>query len=213
MYERYIDELLAEYTGSAEDKRILSSNEEKRADWQISIGNYVFLVEAKAGLLPITIKQQMPDMKKLNEYLQTRVLKAVEQLNATEKEFALNACIKIVLLYEEYFEPHILKRETELNLGLTNGGSLWLLTINEFEMLLGVYKKDEALFNEIIQEKLNSEQDPQKTWLSIRSVLGRHGIRHNEHLDQTQFDPYREFINGMAKDHLPGGDLASENTL
>lgn len=67
-----------------------------------------------------------------------------------------------------------------------------MLTINEFEMLLYLYKNDKCLFYEIIKEKDDLETSLSPEGRDIEIIMKKHNVNRNEYLEDyginNQFD-------------------------
>lgn len=82
------------------------------------------------------------------------VIKAMSQLENTEKQFDNGKYIKIILLYEDYLKPELLDHIMDMpECKIENDNYYCLATINELEMLFNNVKTDRKLFDEIILEK------------------------------------------------------------
>ena len=66
---------------------------------------------------------------------------------------------------------------------LKNDGKYWLVNINEFEMLMLIYRQDKEMFKKIIVEKDRLEQEKSNIGRSLSQIMMRNGITQNEYLD------------------------------
>jgi hypothetical protein len=131
----------------------------------------------------LSAKQQHTDIDAIKEFTKRTVLKAVSQLNNTEKEFANGKYIKIILLYEDYLEPELLEQFMEMRkCTVDNDNYFWLMTIEEAEMLFGLCKSDRALFGKIVSEKINREINHSNEGRGILKILNQNGIVKNLYL-------------------------------
>ncbi len=191
-FEKYFEELLTNTLGLDEFSRIPESNIEKRADWRIMLGSYKILVEQKSSLLSISVKQQETDIKAFKNYLRKTIFESVEQLKSTENYYGDGKYIKIVLLYEDYVKPEMIDYVMEMPECLVdNDGFYWLVTIEEMEKLLYLYKQDVILFDSIIKEKIRRETNKSKEGKSIDLLLSKNNINSNKYLKENKFDCYR----------------------
>lgn len=153
-FEEYFKEILNNCLPKDSFKKI-DECAEPRADWHIALNDLNFLIEQKSGLSILKIKQNESNTEAMKEHILNNWGKAVKQLDNTEKSFGLKDAIKIILVYEDYYKSECLDLLFEIDPTLKplDNKKFWLLTINEFEKLLNLFKKDKDLFFEIIKEK------------------------------------------------------------
>lgn len=108
--------------------------------------------------------------------------KAVKQLSKTQKALKLNDAIKIILVYEDYYQSECLDLLFDIDTTLVNDNRYWLVTIREFEMLMHLYKISPELFNDIISEKIEAEQNKSLSGRDLSYFLSQHGINKNQYL-------------------------------
>lgn len=191
-FEKYFEELLANTLSSDEYNRIPESFTEKRADWRLILGSHKILVEQKSSLLSVIVKQQETNINTYKRYLRKTIFESVEQLKSTEDYYGDGKYIKIVLLYEDYVKPEILDCVMEMpDCPVNNDSFYWLVTIEEMEKLLCLYKQDYALFDSIIKEKIRREINKSKDGKSLDLLMEKNNIRSNSYLAEDKFDYYR----------------------
>lgn len=71
----------------------------ERADWEIKLGRFQFLVEQKSTFLRLSIKQQATDIDAIKKFAKDTIFKAMKQLQKTEQDFNNGQYIKVILLY------------------------------------------------------------------------------------------------------------------
>lgn len=157
MYEEYLRELYENNVGQGKYNKIKRSNKKKRADWSLRLFDYSFLIEQKASLIGLSVKQQDTNFASMEKYAQNTIMKAMRQLKETEQEFE-KEYIKIILLYEDYLKPEILDKVFLLpECDIMNDHRYWLMTIQEMEELLYQYSHNPELCLQIINEKIKRE--------------------------------------------------------
>lgn len=189
-FEKYVEELLGCCVGKNDYIKIPESQTKKRADWKISIAGFNILVEQKSTLPVLGIKQNQPDIDAIKKHIIKAWGEAVEQLSETEKYYNINNCIKIILVYDEYFKAESLEELFKLRPDLKNDGNYWLLNIREFEMLMMLYQNDKPLFKIIMNEKIQSETTFSRDGRELCFFLQKHNITHNDYL--TKYGIYDE---------------------
>lgn len=200
-FEMYVEELLNNCLAENNYERITECGR-KRADWKLQLGDYEFLVEQKSSLSLLGIKQTQPDIKKFKEHIIKCWGKAVIQLNETEKDLKLSSPIKIILLYEDYYKSECLDLLFEYDDYVDYyDGKYWLVTINEFEMLIKLYKDNPDLFFTVIKEKDESELNKSNKGREPLRFLRSHGIYENSYLEE--FHIYDQFtkVQNLTKKH------------
>jgi hypothetical protein len=198
LFEKYLAELFNECLEPHEFMRIKEDDTEK-ADWRLTIGDNRFLIEQKSTVMRLSAKQQHTDIDAIKEFAKRTVLKAVSQLNNTEKEFADGKYIKIILLYEDYLEPELLEQFMEMpECTVDNDNYFWLMTIEEAEMLFGLCKSDRAIFAEIVSEKIKREINHSNEGRGILKILNQNWIVKNLYLRSEKFAKYRQAAKTQA---------------
>lgn len=202
LFEKYFLKLVQNCLDESEYERIPESKE-KRADWKLTIGTYKFLVEQKSTIMRLSVKQQQTDINAIKDFATGTILKAVRQLNKTEKDFADGKYIKIILLYEDYLKPELLEQFFNMpECNIENDSFYWLATIEEMEMLFNTAKKDRDLFEKIVAEKIAREINHSKEGKSLIQLLNENGIKKNEYVRQEKFQKYRNIVQDKTKDYF-----------
>lgn len=190
-FEMYVEEILGNCIEISKYKKIPKVNNEKRADWHLSLCGFDILVEQKSGLSLLGIKQNQPDIELLKNHILKDWKEAVLQLESTQKAFNLQKPIKIILVYEEYYQSECLDELFKLDATLTTDKKYWLITIREFEMLLMTYKENPELFKKIVLEKDAAEIKESKDGRGLIFFLENNGITQNKYLQE--FGVLKEF--------------------
>lgn len=181
-FEIYLEEVLENCLSLEQFENIPETNKEKRADWHLKIGNYDFLVEQKSTISFLEAKQSHPNVEKMKKYICETWGKAVEQLDKTQKIKKIDNAIKIILVYEDYFDSLCLDELFDLNQTLVNDKNYWLVSISDFERLLYTYKTCTDKFFKIIEEKIEAEKTSSNEGRELSKFLIENGITHNEYL-------------------------------
>lgn len=189
-FEMYFEEILENCFLKEQYENIEESDKEKRADWHICIGEYHFLVEQKSAVSNIKIKQTHSDVESIKTHITRNWGKAVKQLSETEKALGLTKAIKIILVYEDYYNCECLSKLFEIEKSLTNDNYYWLVSIKDFEILAHTYKTDQNLFFKIISEKIHAEETQSNEGRDLTKFFAENGIKHNEYLDEFGISKY-----------------------
>lgn len=201
-FEKYLYELMGEYVAEGCFEKIPEASE-KRADWRIHLGNYNILVEQKSALLSLDAKQQESNILSTKSYIIRNIIKAMEQLDATEKALCDSKYIKIILLYEDYIQPEIIDSIFSLpECTIDNDNNYWILTIHEMESLLYLHHNDTSTFDSIMQRKLKLEASHSTEGRSISKIMQIYGVSENCHLKQEKFSKYSSEVIKEACAHL-----------
>lgn len=202
LFEKYFEELLVCSLTINEFEKI-PEGKEKRADWKICCGNHQILVEQKSAIMRLSAKQQETDVSAIKSFAVNTVIKAMRQLEKTEKDFNDGKYIKIVLLYEDYLKPEILDQIMAMpECDIENDNYYWLVTISEMERLLMVAKNDRKKFDDIISEKVDRELHHSLAGKSLGQVLDEYGVTGNEYIRQEKFMKYRNAAQDTARSFL-----------
>ena len=191
-FEMYFEEVLSNCLSKVEYKR-LNDNNISLSDWEIHLGEYNIIIEQKATLSLLGSKQTQPDLAALKKHMNKVWGKAVSQLENTEKTLCLNTPIKMILLYEDYYKSECLDRLFSYNPQFKNDCRYWLVTINELEILLNLYRVNKEKAIEILKEKDNMELNRSSDGRDLMQIFERHSIFSNDYLTdfqiyQTQFE-------------------------
>ena len=184
-FEMYVEELLNYCLSKEQFSKISPANNQKRADWTIKIENYTFIVEQKSSLSLLGIKQNQPDIEAMKRHILKTWGEAVNQLSETQTALNLDTAIKIILAYEDYYKSECLGELFRINPNLTNDYNYWLMTINEFEMLLYTYKTNPTVFFEIITNKVKLEHTQSRDGRDIEQLLSKKSISENLYIQKS----------------------------
>ena len=123
---------------------------------------------------------------------------AVKQLNETQKQLKIENAIKIILVYEDYYNSICLDKLFELNPSLENDKKFWLISIKDFEKLMHTYKTNPKLFSKIVSEKNEAELKSATDGREMSMFLSKNGIHDNEYLDEfgisKEYDKIEQLI-------------------
>ncbi|NLD10802.1 MAG: hypothetical protein GX671_03485 [Clostridiales bacterium] len=192
LFEEYFKELLETYV-EADCYVKIEEGATPRADWKVQLDSYTLLIEQKSTFLRLTAKQQESSIEDIKYFFEQSIIKALKQLESTERELNLTSCIKIILLYEDYLKTEIIEYILP-NSGVTDDRNYWLVTIDEMEHLLYLYKNNHSMFIQIMEEKIKREVEKSKDGRSLSQLLFDNGLTVNKHLLQDKFKPYSNSI-------------------
>ena len=117
---KYVEEILSYCLNNNQFRHIDETNNGKRADWIINIGQYKFIVEQKSTLSLLGIKQNQPDIVSMKQYILKTWGEAIRQLSETQIALNIEKPIKIILLYEDYYKAECLDELFKLDCDLKN---------------------------------------------------------------------------------------------
>lgn len=183
-FEIYFEEILHNCLPKEQFENIQESSDGKRADWHITIGEYHFLVEQKSAISMLGIKQSKPDVEAMKKHILKNWGEAVEQLVETQQFYKLDNAIKIILVYEDYYNSLCLDTLFDLNPNLTNDKNYWLVSIQDFERLIYTYKTDPKKFFKIVNEKIEAERTQSKNGRDLSMFLTKNGVTENGYLEE-----------------------------
>ncbi len=197
-FERYLDDVMENCLPANAFQRISEDNNEKRADLHIKIGKYDLLIEQKSALSLLGIKQSHPDVKSMKTHMIKNWSKAIKQLKSTQDYLQLNNPIKIVLVYEDYYKSRCLDELFIFDTKITNDYKYWLLSINEFENLLYLYKTNPELAIQIIEEKDEIETARSYSKRDLKQLFNKYGVESNAYIKNCsiydqQFERIKNF--------------------
>lgn len=203
LFESYFQELLSEYLTETQFDKI-PENTKKRADWKLQLGKYKFLIEQKSPSLSLAAKQQESNVNTVKNFCERNIVEAIDQLHSTEEDFADGQYIKMILLYEDYLQTNILDHVFTLPAcKQNNDGYYWLVTIDEIETLLHLFKNNRALFDAVMGEKINREVTQSKEGKSLSQIFSKYGISENPHLSQGKFKKHLDALKEHSTALLP----------
>ena len=157
-FERYVDSLLDRMNIRYE--KIKAIKKQSRADLKIYTKNFIILVEQKYQMFNISQKDIIFDISKIDNGFK-EYLKAVKQLSLTEEVYKdEGSIIKLILYFDDMYVADGLIKERLEKISHDNDlkfQNVFMINIEEFEILLQILKKDENLFMKIIEEKIDRQ--------------------------------------------------------
>ena len=197
LFEDYINDLGVRYCTEGECTQ-LDRGKKKGADFLIDFGSLKFLIESKSALLPLGVKQQVPNTKQADTFFIRTIQKAYEQLNSSYNEIEKNQTepiIKIILLYDDFSNTGIIEKSiTDI---FDNDPFCFILTIRELEILLYLYKHDTDKAKAICDAILDQLSEG-KERKSIGGIYESLDITDNPHL-AGEMDYFQKLQNHFAK--------------
>lgn len=170
-FEFYLQEMLEYY--EIEYEHIEETSNAKTPDWKIETERFIFLIEQKSALFPIEAKSanEARSIEKMDEYIERNIKKAFKQLDQYALE-SKKTVIRICLTFEKIYFEENLKMIVEPKLNLkTDKALMWIVNIDEFEILMHILNSDERKFNRIIQEKIYLEKTESKNGRTFEKLL------------------------------------------
>ena len=110
---------------------------------------------------------------------------------ATEQYYGLNNCIKIILVYDDYFKAECLEELFKQTPDLTNDGNYWLINIRELEQLLMLYYNNKEQFKIVMCEKIQAEKTFSSLGRELCFFFEKHNIVNIDYL--AEFDIFDKF--------------------
>ena len=203
IFEEYLRELFAMYLPSTSITDLDNEyrQDKKHADWLIRLDGYKFIIEQKSALLALNAKQQDTNLESICTYAKRNINKALQQLHETENRLGEGTCIKVILLYEDYFPAQLLSELLKMEgCPVKDDGYYWLMNIGEMEMLLQLYDDNRDLFSEVIQERIRRTSDHKGNGVELLKIMHEFGISQNRHIEGTSIKSYRDAV--MEKVHF-----------
>ena len=202
VFEEYFRELVCTYIDESDVSRI-SEETTERADWNIRICGYDFLVEQKSTLAKLSIKQQNSDYQAMIDFSTKTLIKALKQLETTEKELKNGLSIKIILLYDDFINSNLIDYVFGLpTCPVQNDGRYWLVNIETMERFLSLAKTDLTACKNIIEEKLELDSIGSKEGKSLEYLLDKHVGFYNEYLRGKKIYRYIKHIENECRKML-----------
>ncbi len=179
MFEIYVGEILTRYFGEHHEvinldkeleSRTNNKNKPKIADWQINIGDSIFIFECKSQLMSIKLKQTF-DRKLFDNWLDDTFKKGAKQLESTvqllqkDNNYSEKQFFKFIVLYKDfYFAEHPIFKDLILDHVLEKNSNFdrsnfYIITIRELELLDVPIKK--FGIHRIMAEKENIDKKNQ----------------------------------------------------
>ena len=187
-FEIYVEEVLENCLSHGKYHKVEESKKEKRADWILNVGDFTIIIEQKSAIAAIEAKQNHPDLELMKKYMKNNWGEAIKQLHSTQISENIKKCIKIILVYEDYYKSECIDEVFSLDDLPENDGTYWLISINEFEMLLDTYRSDPSLGLKIIEEKLFAETNKANDGRELIGFLSKNGISKNNYIKNFNID-------------------------
>lgn len=164
VYEDYVEVMLKKKLKKEQFIKLDPYKEKKTsslADWIILGEKFNLIIEQKSSLAADSLKYGIPNVENLNNFL-NKLKKAYFQLEKTEQK-KLNDSkkinIKCILHYEYLPVKEFAKIEMERDLEIKDLDYYILISTTELEILIHIFSENEALFNIIIEEKIQLEKE------------------------------------------------------
>ena len=179
LFEDYIKDLAQRYCVQTEWKQ-LSQGKKKGADFLINFGNLIFLIESKSGLLPLGVKQQVPNLEQADLFFTRTIQEAYEQLQSS---------------YDQISNTGII--EKSITGIFDNDPNCFIMTIRDLEIFLYLHKYDPikrmAICDRIIDQlKLGKNRE------SIGGIYESLDITGNPHLS-GEMDYFQKLLKHFEK--------------
>lgn len=199
-FELYFQKLCN--TFSIKNERILEEEKRKRADWKLEIGDYTFLVEQKSAIVQLSVKQQLTDFKSYKAAIHKTIFKALDQLQETESDLAINKPVKLILCYDDYIDANILPLIfSESDCPVENDNRYFLVNIMEMEMLFSLASLNKELFDVVIKDMLSRNINKSKDGISLLQIMRDNGFSTNLFWVSPVFDEYKELLKDIKNRH------------
>lgn len=200
LYEKYFEEICNFF--SVQKEKIPECNE-PRADWKLTLGEYIVLIEQKSSIFSLAIKQQITDCIKYKDEIKKRLFKGLTQLEKTEKDLKLQNTIKIVLCYDEYLDANILHRILNDAISpVRNDGHYFLANTIEIEMFLELSTVNKPLFDQVVKEMLKRNKSTSEGCLNLFNIMKDNGWKTNSYWTNQKFNEYKELIENFKNRHI-----------
>ena len=155
MFEDYFKELAGLYLPVGSWHKI-EEGKTRSADFYAEFENVVLLFELKSGLMQINGRQQVPDLKKIEEFYSRNIKKAYGQLMNSEKDYlGKKPVLKIFLLYEYINNGHLIMESIpEI---FDEDDKCFVMTVQDLEMLFAAYKNENLKFQAVLDNMLSGK--------------------------------------------------------
>lgn len=181
LFEDYIVDLTRRYCQEGECRQ-LPQGKKKGADFLLDLGNIQFLIESKSALLPLSVKQQVPNTDQADTFFTRTISEAYEQLVSSYdqiKETSSKTIIKVVLLYDDFSNTGIIEKAiTEI---FDNDPCCFIMTIRELEILLYLHNRVPRKLN-MVCEKIHEQITQAGERQSLGAMFESLDIYDNPHL-------------------------------
>lgn len=181
LFEDYINDIAGRYCEKGECIQ-LAQGKNKGADFLLDLGGLQFLIESKSALLPLPVKQQVPDVDQADVFFTRTIKEAYQQLQSSYSQIRdtiSKPILKIILLYDDFSNTGIIEKAiTEI---FDNDPYCFIMTIRELEILLYLHKNDPAKQNAIC-ERIHNQITTGREHESIGGIYESLDIYDNPHL-------------------------------
>ena len=197
LFEDYINDITTMYCTKGECKQLPRATT-KGADFLIDFGLMKLLIESKSALLPLGVKQQVPNIKQADTFFSRTIQEAYDQLLSSyeeHKKYSLVPIIKIILLYDDFSNTGILEKAmTDI---FDCDPACFVMTIRELEMLLYMHKhnsvKAQTIFERILEQSTQTRERE-----SIGAICESFGVHDNPHLS-GEMDYFHKLLRRFEK--------------
>lgn len=197
LFEDYIIDLAGRYCEEGECRQLPKGNK-KGADFLLDLGDILFLIESKSALLPLSVKQQVPDIDQADRFFTQTIDEAYEQLVSSYeqiKETSTKTIIKVVLLYDDFSNTGIIEKAmTEI---FDNDSQCFVMTIRELEVLLYLHKQGSPKVD-VICEKIHKQINKTGERRSLGAIFESLDIYDNPHLSGNM-DYFQKLLKHLEK--------------
>lgn len=197
LFEDYINDLGIRYCTEGECTQ-LDRGKKKGADFLIDFGSLKLLIESKSALLPLGVKQQVPNTKQADTFFIRTIQEAYDQLKSSYNELEINQTvpiIKIILLYDDFSNTGII--EKAITSIFDKDPQCFMMTIGELEILMYLHKyapeKEKSICVRILSQLSEGKERE-----SIGAILESLDIYDNLHLS-GEMDYFKKLLNHFAK--------------
>ena len=197
LFEDYIKDLAQRYCVQTEWKQ-LSQGKKKGADFLINFGNLIFLIESKSGLLPLGVKQQVPNLEQADLFFMRTIQEAYEQLQSSYDQISRDfnhTIIKVILLYDDFSNTGII--EKSITGIFDNDPNCFIMTIRDLEIFLYLHKYD-PIKRMAICERIIDQLKLGKNRESIGGIYESLDITGNPHLS-GEMDYFQNLLKHFEK--------------
>lgn len=183
VFEEYIKNLASQYFNKSKWIK-LPEDKQNQADFLFDFDTLCMIIETKSSLLQLNAKQQVPSIDSIEKYGET-IKKAYIQLDKTYQKMKDNInkpILKIILIYDELVDASICK--LAFSEQLNSDSSYLFMTIEDFEILMYLYKTDKNKLEQILNTIL-SKIEQSDLEISFRATYIDYSINAN-HIWQNE---------------------------
>ena len=161
--------------------------------------NFVFLIEQKSSIYSLSLKQQTPDIDRFEQDIKNKLLKGIKQLDTTADELNLKSSIKILLYYDDFFDPNILTEALNDADCKFNDNNFFIANIIEMEMLLELSSCDKKLFDGVVEEMIKIKKSEHTKNLSLLKIMIDKGWRKHSYIRNSKFLKYEQLLENTKR--------------